>query len=135
MLTEVLAENADCSVVCTDCALASCALTPALVCASDAVTAVASPPRSAGAAYPAFNVPDGPRPAVLAAGCATPAETSLPSAYCSTRSIIPVKPAGPPGGLGVNAEAPVGLPAIAVVPSRTSEGVASTAGSTWISLA
>jgi hypothetical protein len=48
----------------------------------------------------------------------------------STREIKVVEPAGPPVGFGVNALAPVAEPAMLSVPSRTSAGVAATAGLT-----
>ena len=69
--------------------------------------------------------------------CATPAAprpacASAPSAKSSTRVIMVVKPAGPPGGLGVKALARSALPATSWVPSRTSDGSPRTAGLTWM---
>ena len=76
------------------------------------------------------SVPAGPSPVTFGAGCGTPVCAFGPSAKCNTRAISALNPAGPPAGLGVNAEAPVRLPATACVPSRTSDGLAVTAGLT-----
>ena len=62
------------------------------------------------------------------AGCVTPPWTCVPSAKSSTRVISVVNPAGPLGGLGVKALAPVALPVTAWVPSRTSDGADCTGG-------
>ena len=76
--------------------------------------------------------PLAPKPAVLGAVCGVFAWASVPKPYCSTRSISVVLPAGPPAGLGVNALAPPCPAATACVPSRTTLGLAITAGFTVI---
>src|SRR5258708_31093947 len=117
-------------VACTVCSVLSWLDADALTAAWADTRAVALSDSVAGAAYGALRLPSGRRHEVAPGACATPDCACAPRAKLSTRLIIVVKPAGPPAGFVVKAEAPVGEPTTSWLPSRSKAGAAMIAGLT-----